>query len=78
MQWTIYTGVKGFIFGDFDTAGAIKDSSSPYDMVNLGKNVANFQYKVWKDHADSVVKKCNQCEFQSNAAVMEKLMKYRW
>ena len=30
---------------------------------------------MWKDHVDSVVKKCNQCEFQSNAAAVEELMK---
>ena len=28
---------KDLLFGDFDTAEAIMNSSSPYDMKNLGK-----------------------------------------
>ena len=66
---------KALLFGDIETAEAIMSCDNPYDMRNLGKNVANFQYKVWKENVDGIVRKCNEAKFHGNPSAMEELMK---
>jgi ribA/ribD-fused uncharacterized protein len=57
---------KARLFGDIETSNKILQAKHPHDAKLLGREVKNFNSKVWDDHKFSIVMKGNYFKFSQD------------
>ena len=57
---------KARLFGDIETSKKILMAKHPHDAKLLGREVKNFDPKVWNDHKFSIVVKGNYFKFSQD------------
>jgi len=62
---------KARLFEDKKTEEKIMNSLSPYEQKKLGRQVENFQPKIWDEHARDIVYKGNYAKFDQNRYLKE-------
>ena len=71
-QYMMYKKAK--LFGDNVMANAIMKATNPKVIKTCGRQVSNFNEKIWKEHRESIVYNGNLLKFSQNAALKKKLM----
>ena len=65
---------KAMLFLDRETAKEILKTKNPKEQKRLGRKVANFNEKVWKQKRSSIVYWGNERKFQQNENCLSKLL----
>ena len=65
---------KAWIFRDIPILGKILDASDPKIIKQLGREVKNFDPKIWNEHKFEVVKKGNLAKFGQNEELKDFLL----
>jgi ribA/ribD-fused uncharacterized protein len=65
---------KACLFEDFKTGDKILAADHPKDAKRFGREVKNFDPKVWDEHKFNIVREGNICKFMQNRALMDVLV----
>jgi hypothetical protein len=65
---------KALLFGDIRIFNLILKTTEPRVIKNLGRQVKNFDNKVWDKHKYDIVVKCNQYKFSQNPSLQKLLI----
>lgn len=57
---------KALLMGDTEAAEKIAKADTPAKAKQLGREVRNFQQKIWDDNCDRVVEEGNYAKFKQN------------
>ena len=57
---------KALVMGDTEVADRIAATDTPAKAKQLGREVRNFQQKIWDDNCDRVVEEGNYAKFKQN------------
>lgn len=71
-QYMMYQ--KALLFGDTLTAKKILLAGSPAEMKRLGRQIANFDEKVWEERREDIVYDGNYMKFTQNPRLKEKIL----
>lgn len=71
-QYMMYS--KAILFKDFEIAAEIMNCSNPRDQKALGKEVRNFDIKVWEEKRIYIVSKGIYAKFLQNEDLQKQLM----
>jgi len=66
---------KALLFGDAIIFLEIMDTSSPFTIKKLGRNIKKFDPKIWNDHKFNIVVEGNRLKFNQNPELMDVLLK---
>ena len=59
-----YTQQKALAFNDFKTAEKIMKETKPANMKRLGKNINNYDNKIWREKKETVMKRGLTAKFR--------------
>lgn len=65
---------KADLFGDYDTLEKIMDAGHPRDQKELGRQVKNFDQKVWGENAREIVLQGNMAKFSQDSDLREYML----
>lgn len=65
---------KAQLFGDEDVMKRILKTTTPREIKALGRQVKNFNEKIWDQHKEQIVYEGNIAKFSSNPNLLKKLM----
>ena len=65
---------KAWLFKDIEIFSKILDSTDPKEIKALGREVKNFDPKIWNQHKFEIVVKGNLCKFGENQELKEFLL----
>ena len=65
---------KAWLFKDYEIFGKILDATDPKEIKALGREVKNFDPKVWSQHKFAIVVKGNFSKFGCNPELKEFLL----
>lgn len=65
---------KAIIFKDWETALLIEQSTNPKEMKALGRQVKNFNSKIWDEFKYDIVKSGLYCRFTQDKAAKAELL----
>ena len=65
---------KAWIFKDYEIFGKILDSTDPKEIKALGREVKNFDSKIWNQHKFGIVVKGNLAKFGHNPELKDFLL----
>lgn len=65
---------KAWLFKDFEIFGKILNTKDPKDIKTLGREVKNFDPKIWSEHKFEIVIKGNLGKFGENTELKEFLL----
>lgn len=65
---------KALLFNDLETAARVMELQDPKQIYQLGKSVKNFEFGIWKEHRDAIVKKCNIQKYTDHPVARFELM----
>lgn len=65
---------KAILFNDLDTCQQIMDAEEPRIQKKLGRQVNNFDVKIWNSVAKEIVKKGNLAKFSQNTELKKLLL----
>ncbi len=71
-QYMMYQ--KAILFNDEETANKILNTSKPREQKNLGRQVKNFDQKIWDEHKENIVYQGNYLKFSQNEDLKEYLI----
>lgn len=72
-QWMM--AKKAALFKDWRVFHKVMNTTSPREQKDLGKEVKNFDQRVWDQHKQVIVKEGNMRKFTQNALLAEFLMR---
>lgn len=67
---------KALLFNDLSIANKIMNSNSPKVIKALGKEVRDFDYRIWNEHKYNIVKKGVRAKFDCNIGLKSIFMRY--
>jgi ribA/ribD-fused uncharacterized protein len=67
-------GHKALLFNDKETFERILSAVHPREIKSLGREVKNFESKIWDEEKYSIVINGNYCKFTQNKAMMDVLV----
>jgi len=71
-QYMMYK--KASLFGDNETAKKILATNSPKEQKRLGRQVKNFDEKIWNSHKVKIVLRGNLLKFSQNPDLKKELL----
>ena len=71
-QWMMFGKAK--LFGDDDIAAKILLTTNPKEQKAIGRQVKNFNAKIWDDYAKTIVYEGNYAKFTQNPKLLVILM----
>lgn len=71
-HWMMFKKAK--LFGDETVAQKVLKSGHPSKAKKLGREVKNFDSKIWDQHKFNIVKEGNVLKFSQNQELKEKLL----
>jgi ribA/ribD-fused uncharacterized protein len=74
-QYMMY--YKALLFGDMENAVLILAEFDPAHIKSLGRQVKNFNNKLWDLHKENIVYKANYLKFTQNKNLLKKLLSYK-
>lgn len=66
---------KALLFKDMETASKILEEKTPGKQKALGREVKNFDQKVWAEHCKGIVYEGNKAKFTQNENLLKRLLK---
>ncbi len=65
---------KALLFKDYTTYKKIMQTTNPRDIKKLGREVKNFDQKIWDCHKFNIVRDGNYLKFSQNKDLLDKLL----